>query len=104
MGMNSEKFSDLEVTSAAALEKFATTLDRKLEAREVVRQTMEDLKRAGEALELSDEEIRLLQELRKFKASCKPGAVFKWQTQPSQPGGVIIGEDTALIEDPQRVK
>jgi hypothetical protein len=101
MGMNSEKVSELHVSSAAALEQRQSTLERKLEAQGIIRGEIEAMKEAGSAIELSDEEIRMIRELRRFKESCKPGAVFSWQTRPANVGAVLIAEDTTLIEDPR---
>lgn len=55
----------------------------------------------GQAHLMSDEEERLLKSFRRFKVSCKPGSVFKWQTHPE--AGVIVVQETSLVADPQEV-
>jgi hypothetical protein len=99
--MESQKFETLETNLSAELERRATTLERKLEAQRIAAMEVERMKAAGEAHEITNEEIRMIQELRKFKATCKPGAIFKWQTRPLE--GVTIHTDTSLIRDPQNV-
>ena len=100
--MESQKFENLITDSAEALEHRQSTLAKKLEARAIIAAQVEAMKQAGEAYELSKEEIRMLQSFRSFKATCKPGELFKWQTRPVE--GVTIHTDTGLIQDPQEVR
>jgi hypothetical protein len=99
--MESQKFEQLENTLTAEIERRSTSLERRLEAKALAAQEVERMKAAGEAHEITNEEIRMIQELRKFKATCKPGAIFKWQTRPLE--GVTVHTDTSLIRDPQNV-
>jgi hypothetical protein len=99
--MEGTKFEQLESNLSAEIERRATTLERKLEAQILAAREVERMKAEGEAHEISDEEVRMIRALRRFKARCKPGGVFKWQTRPIE--GVTIHEDTSLIQDPQEV-
>jgi histidinol dehydrogenase len=94
--MNSEHFEVLRTDASA--EVFAQKVKS---ARNAVDKRLAEMVETGEANILTDEEERLLRSFRRFKATCKPGAVFKWQTRPVE--GVTIHEDTSLIRDPQEV-
>jgi hypothetical protein len=97
--MQEAKFSELEARASLAVEEQVTSLERKLMARQQVQREIEHMKAVGEAYELSDEETRMLTAFRRFKSSCKAGAVFSWQTRPTE--GVTVHADTSLIRDPQ---
>jgi hypothetical protein len=101
--MESQKFEQLENNLSAELERRATSLERKLEAQKLAALEVERMKAAGEAHEITDEEIRMIRSLRRFKATCKPGDVFKWQTRPVE--GIVITPENApaMIVDPQEV-
>lgn len=99
--MNSQTYNTLESDSAEALQSAFGQFSQQ-QAVSVIHQQLENLKEKGQVLILSDEEERLLASFRRFKVSCKPGGVFKWQTRPD-PAGVVLAEDTGLVTDPQDV-
>jgi hypothetical protein len=69
---------------------------KKLEARAVIHQQIEQMK----ALTLSDEEFGLLESFRRFKLRMrKDGEVFTWQTR--RPEGIQLVDETANILHPQ---
>ena len=73
---------------------------RKLEARQIIHQQIEQMRSEGKALTLSDEEFSLLESFRRFKLRMrKDGEVFTWQTR--RPEGVQLVEETANILHPQ---
>jgi hypothetical protein len=73
---------------------------KKLEARAVIHQQIEQMRAEGKALTLSDEEFNLLESFRRFKLRMrKNGEVFTWQTRI--PDSVIITEETGIILSPQ---
>ena len=102
--MNAETLNDVAVRAAEELfraeEPISPTLLRKLAA-EKVRAEIEAQLEAGRVLKLTDEEIRALRALRRFRQTCKPGAVFKWQTAPDDSIGVVLAGDSVHITDPQ---
>ncbi len=72
---------------------------KKLEARAHVHEQIELMKAEGKAMELTDEEERMLHSFRRFKVRIrKDGEVFTWQTR--KPEGVQIVEETAEIIAP----
>lgn len=94
--MNSEKFAELEERAARPA---LTDEIRQAEALSRVRHEIEQMKAEGKALELSDEEERLLIAFRRFKLRMrKDGEVFTWQTR--KPEGVQLVTDTAEIVAP----
>ena len=96
--MQEQKFRDLEDRASLSAEIDAI---KKLEARERVLAEVENMKQSGEALALSDEEIKLLQSFRRFKLRMrKNGEVFKWQSV--LPAFEVV-QETGLIADPQEV-
>lgn len=97
--MNSQTLRELEERASDELQAYARI--PRLSAEDVIRQQVANLKAQGKVLELSDEEERLLASFRRFKATCKAGAVFKWQTRPVD--GVIPAPDRVLIETPEEV-
>ena len=75
---------------------------KKLEARAVIHQQIEEMRAEGKALTLSDEEFSLIESFRRFKLRMrKNGEVFTWQTRI--PEGVQLAEDTAEIIYPSEV-
>ncbi len=64
---------------------------------------MTQLAESGELSRLSDEECQLLAEFRRFKATTKPGGVFRWQTRADVELGVVVATDTGLVRHPQNV-
>jgi hypothetical protein len=97
--MQEQKFDELEhrASNAGQLDEI-----KKLEARVRVHQEIELMKAEGKALELSDEEERMLHSFRRFKLRMrKHGEVFTWQTR--KPEGVQIVEETAEILHPSEI-
>jgi len=81
---------------------------KKLEARAVIHQQIEQMRAEGKALTLSDEELSLLESFRRFKLRMRildqsmpaqDGEVFTWQTR--RPEGVQLADETANILHPQ---
>jgi hypothetical protein len=96
--MNSERFEELQTSAVAEL-----VTDKVKNARDAVGKRLTEMVESGEANILTDEEERMIRSLRRFKATCKPGAVFRWQTRPAE--GVTITPENApvMIYDPQEV-
>lgn len=97
--MNIEQFQDLATRSSADLEKLFR--GEKQLAEQVIKSGLGQMVDAGKAYVLGDEEERLLRSFRRFKATCKAGAIFKWQARPEE--GIIAPPEPALIRDPQEV-
>ena len=73
---------------------------RKLEARALIHQQIEQMRSEGKALTLSDEEFSLLESFRRFRLRMrKDEEVFTWQTR--RPEGVQLVAETANILHPQ---
>lgn len=73
---------------------------KKLEAKSRVHGELEAMKAEGKAIELSDEEVKLLQSFRRFRLRMrKTSEMFTWQTR--KPEGVVLVEETALIVSPE---
>ena len=53
-------------------------------AKKAITDRLKELSDSGELQRLSDEECQLIAEFRRFKATTKPGSVFKWQTRPGE--------------------
>lgn len=70
-------------------------------AHEVIAKRLRELAQTGELQRLSDEEFQLIAEFRRFKATTKPGSVFKWQTRPGEL--IVEPPEVALIAHPQAV-
>lgn len=102
MGMQQEQYNELNERSAELLERNALTLEAALAAKQKVTSVLEAMKSEDKILMLTEEEERMLRAFRAFQSGCKPGAVFKWQTRPAEPG-VVLAQDTGLIRDPQEV-
>ncbi len=97
MGMQEQKFDELENRASLSSEMDAI---KKLEARARVHHEIEAMKAEGKALELTEEEEKLLHSFRRFKLRMrKEGEIFTWQTR--RPTGVQIVEETAEIVHPQ---
>jgi len=97
--MQLEKFDELENRASRIGELDAIKM---LEARARVHQEIQSMKAEGKALELSDEEERMLHSFRRFKLRMrKHGEVFTWQTR--KPEGVQLVEETAEILHPSEV-
>lgn len=105
--MEDRKYSELEncaVGGMAEMDKRAMSFAmrdeiRRLETRAVIHAQIEDMRAKGEALTLSEEEIKLLESFRRFKLRMrKDGEIFTWQTRRDE--GVVIASDTAEIVHP----
>jgi hypothetical protein len=95
--MNAERLDLLRGRSAAELN--AALAPNKIDAREIIRAEAAKMVAAGEALELSDEEERMLNAFRRFKLRMrKNGEVFKWQTRI--PDGIEVVAETGNIAHP----
>lgn len=101
--MNSETVERVVSQAAEDLFPAAKSQSSRSILREALANKMEEMKALGEAYELAPEEQDLLLAFRRFKITCKPGAVFKWQTTPAGARSVVIAEDTNLIQHPQEV-
>ena len=110
--MNAETYSDLERKSSASLNEIFNAEEKAFgprvverttlqEASEVIHEELAALRAQGRVLIFSEEEERLIASFRRFKATCKPGNVFKWQTRPAE--GIIEPPTPALVRDPQEV-
>jgi hypothetical protein len=100
--MNAETLDHLQTAASAEMftdvKENRTRAAKKAIAKELLRMTA-----AEEIKILSDEEERMIRSLRRFKATCKAGAVFKWQTRPVE--GIVITPANAplMVHDPQEV-
>jgi hypothetical protein len=75
---------------------------RKLEARAIINAEIEDMRSRGEALTLTEEEIKMLESFRRFKLRMRrDGECFTWQTR--RPEGVQLAADTAEIVHPNEL-
>jgi hypothetical protein len=75
---------------------------RQLEARGRVHKEIEAMKAEGKALELSDEEEKMLHSFRRFKLRMKKRVeTFTWQTRV--PDGVELAKESGLIAHPDEV-
>jgi hypothetical protein len=101
--MNAESLNDLQRrASEPPPERTLAEIFKNTNTEDRVKAVIATMKGEGKILELSDEEIRVVRALRRFKFSCKPGAMFKWQTRPSDSTELIVepGEQVH-ITDPQ---
>jgi hypothetical protein len=100
--MNVERLDELQTSATAELFTDAEQ-DRSRAAKKAIAKELMRMAEAQEVNILSDEEERMIRSLRRFKSTCKPGAVFKWQTRPAD--GVVITPENApvMIHDPQEV-
>ncbi|HXI92979.1 MAG TPA: hypothetical protein VNO24_23485 [Blastocatellia bacterium] len=97
--MQMEKYEELENRASLSSE---LDVIKKHEARARIHQEIERMRQSGEALTLTDEEIRLLESFRRFKLRMrKDGEVFTWQTR--RPEGVQVVQETANILHPSEV-
>jgi hypothetical protein len=99
--MNSDRYDELQLAASAGLFTDEEQ-DRSKAAKKAIEQEMLRMTAAEEIHLLSDEEERMIRSLRRFKATCKPGAVFKWQTRPVE--GIITPQNAPMmVRDPQEV-
>ena len=99
--MNQEGFEKLEKSSATTLvDRFAALREQ---AEQVVAERVEALKATGDAIELSDEEIRMIRAYRRFVSRTKPGGVFSWRSRDATENKIVTPGDVSIILDPQEV-
>jgi hypothetical protein len=60
---------------------------------------MERMVEQGDAIELTDDEGRLLKSYRQFVTRSKPGAVFSWRSLDDS-AKIVTPEDPSFIVDP----
>jgi hypothetical protein len=98
--MHEMKYSELEErASDAMIAAERRDAVRQLEARSHILGELQKMKDEGQAITLSDEEMKLLSSFRRFKLRMrKNGEVFTWQTR--RPEGVEIAEETGLVLHP----
>lgn len=105
--MNCEKYAELEDRSTLAMLQRAELADavKRMEAHARVNDVIAAMKEEGKALELTDEEERMLRSFRRFRSTIKkPGEVFKWQTRPMGGDALVIEAGGSVhITDPQDV-
>lgn len=96
--MQNDKFPEL---IAAAGGNMADRLGAMREhAEHFIAKQVEAMKESGQAVELGDDELRLLKAYRAFKARSAPGTVFAWTT-PND-GGIVLPPDLpSLLVDPR---
>jgi hypothetical protein len=102
--MNSERFEEFENRLALPLDD-ATRRDevRRAELRSLAQDIIGEMKSEGKAMELTEEEERMLWSFRRFKLRMwKNGEVFRWQT--SKPEGLVVAAETAQIIAPQEAR
>lgn len=98
--MNTEKFAELESKASESLVSRMQALRE--QADQVIHEQVETMKASGAALELSDDEERMLRAYKAFVRRTKPGAVFSWKT-PVVPAAIVTPDDVSIILDPQDV-
>jgi hypothetical protein len=97
MGMQERYADELSTRSVERLKEMFPHA----EAETTVRAELEAMRAEDKVLIMTDEEERMIRSFRRFKLSCKPGAVFRWQTRPQE--GVLVSQETGLVRDPQEV-
>lgn len=100
MGMQEQRYEELETRAAAELEADERTLAAKLQASKVIHNELESMRQEDKILLLSEEEERMIRAFRGFKVRTKPGGVFQWQTRPD---AAVVAGQLSLIQDPQDV-
>src|ERR1035438_10376061 len=100
VGMNCETLKDLKIQAARHMQE--ESLISRAEARRHIANELETKLALDEVKILTNEEERMLSSFRRFKAICKPGGIFKWQTRP-QDGLIAAPAEPVLIETPQDV-
>lgn len=97
--MNVDKFPELQDRAASDLvDKFAAMKEH---AEHVISSKIDEMKAAGEAHELSDDEEQMLLAYKRFDATSPPGSVFKWRT-PTH-ARIVTPPSPSLIHHPQEV-
>ena len=97
--MESEKFPQLIREAGASLaDKIGALTEH---AEHFIAKQVEVMKERGDAVELGEDELRLLKAYRGFKARNPANAVFSWRT-PDEPG-IVLPEAPSLIVDPREV-
>lgn len=105
--MQEQKYNELENRTTDAMAeaerrsmRFAMRDQiRKLEAKALIHAQIEEMRAKGEALTLSDEEIKMLESFRRFKLRMrKDGEIFTWQSRREE--GIVLASETAEIVHP----
>lgn len=95
--MERDKFDAVIRNGGASLSEALHMLREKAE--HVIAEQVEAMKERGEAVELGEDELRLLKAYRAFKCRSRPGSRFSWTT-PDE-AGIVIPESPCLIIDPR---
>lgn len=98
--MNAKPYDDLPEEVADNIAKAFREPQTAKVAKQMIVERLKERAASWELSRLSDEECRMLAEFRRFKATTKPGGVFKWQTRPED-NLVVDPPDVALISDSQ---
>lgn len=96
--MHSEKINELRSELCELLEDRGTMGEV---AEHFAAQQVEKMVEDGDAIELSEDEIRMLKEYRRYRETNASG-VFSWQFSDEQPTFVVPDEPSLLI-DPRNV-
>lgn len=80
--MQQESFNELKERASKLFEENTQTLESALGAKQKINTILEAMKSEDKILMLTKEEERMLRAFRAFQLSCKPGAIFRWQTRP----------------------
>lgn len=97
--MEADKFERLVENAGGELAAKFDMLREKAEC--FVHKQVEEMKQRGEAVELGEDELRLLKAYRAFKARSQPGAVFSWSTPVDS--AIVVPSEPCLIVDPREV-
>lgn len=97
--MESEKFDRLITSAGRDLSALGPLIEK---AEHFIAEQMEAMKERGEAVELSDDELRLVKAYQSFKARSPGGSVFSWQTPPSE-NEIVLPPIPSLLVDPREV-
>jgi len=106
--MNAEPYDALPGEVADNIAKIFRVPQMAAVAKQVIEDRLKELAATGELQRLSNEEHELLTEFRRFKATTKPGGIFKWQTRPdplsiADVPLLVYPPEVALIAHPQNV-
>jgi len=97
--MESEKFPELIQAAGGSLAEKMNLMREKAE--HFIAEHVEVMKEQGKAVELGEDELRLLTAYRAFKNRSPSGAVFSWKIPT--PEGIVIPTEPCLIQDPRQV-
>lgn len=103
--MQEMKYNELTDRAADSALANAERMDfvRQMEVRSHILGEVQRMRDSGEALTLTDEEMKLLSSFRRFKLRMrKDGEIFTWQSR--RPEGVQLAVQTAQIIHPSEVR